>query len=55
MFGRLLDCSGLHTLAITIVVHVVLSLPAVKYHLLRASTDSQSEESLKDSGLELEC
>ena len=55
MFGRLLDCSGLHTLAITIVVHVVLSLPAVKYRLLRASTDSQSEESLKDSGLELEC
>lgn len=55
MFGRLLGCSGLYTLAITIVVHVVLSLPAVRYHLPRASMYSQSEESSTDFGLELEC
>lgn len=54
MFGRLLGCSGLHTLVITIVVHVVLSLPAVRYYLPRASMYAQSEESSTDFGLELE-
>lgn len=54
MFGRLLGCSGLHTLAITTVVYVVLSLPAVRYYLPRASMYAQSEESSTDFGLELE-